>query len=65
MRAVSNELLARNIQSMLVWVLKENQSSGFYENLGGTVIDEKYITIAGKEIPELAYTWQDLSSLLK
>ena len=65
MRAASNELLARNIQSMLVWVLKENQSSGFYENLGGTVIDEKYITIAGKEIPELAYKWSDVSSLLK
>lgn len=65
MQAVSKELLSRDILSMLVWVLKENQSSGFYENLGGKVIDEKYITIAGKQIPELAYEWTDVSSLLE
>lgn len=65
MQAISKELLNRNIQSMLVWVLKENQSSGFYENLGGKVIDEKYITIAGKQIPELAYQWTDISQIVK
>ncbi|MDE4085823.1 GNAT family N-acetyltransferase [Planococcus maritimus] len=65
MRAISNELLANDIQSLIVWVLKENQSSGFYENLGGKVIDEKYITIAGKQIPELAYHWTDISQIVK
>jgi len=65
MQAISKELLDRSIQSMLVWVLKENQSSGFYENLGGKVIDEKYITIAGKQIPELAYQWADVSVIAK
>lgn len=65
MQAVSKELLANDIQSMLVWVLKENQSSGFYEKLGGKVIDEKYITIAGKQIPELAYEWLDIRQVLK
>lgn len=65
MRAISNELLANDIQSLIVWVLKENQSSGFYENLGGKVIDEKYITIAGKQIPELAYQWTDISQIVK
>ncbi|RLJ90755.1 L-amino acid N-acyltransferase YncA [Planococcus citreus] len=65
MQAISKELLDRDIQSMLVWVLKENQSSGFYENLGGKIIDEKYITIAGKQIPELAYEWADVSVIVK
>ncbi|WP_211654938.1 GNAT family N-acetyltransferase [Planococcus alpniumensis] len=65
MQAISKELLGRDIQSMLVWVLKENQSSGFYKNLGGTVIDEKHITIAGKQIPELAYEWADISMIVK
>ncbi|MGM0896985.1 MAG: N-acetyltransferase family protein [Bacillota bacterium] len=64
MQAVSKELLNRDIQSMLVWVLKENHSSGFYENLGGKVIDEKYITIAGKQIPELAYEWADVRQIV-
>ncbi|WP_404334567.1 GNAT family N-acetyltransferase [Planococcus rifietoensis] len=63
-QAVSKELLDCDIQSMLVWVLKENQSSGFYEKLGGKVIDEKYITIAGKQIPELAYEWADISQIV-
>ena len=65
MQAVSKELLDKDIHSMLVWVLKENLSSGFYEKLGGKVIDEKYITIAGKQIPELAYEWQDIRQILK
>ncbi|WP_308461967.1 GNAT family N-acetyltransferase [Planococcus sp. CP5-4] len=65
MQAISKELLDRDIQSMIVWVLKENQSSGFYENLGGKVIDEKYITIAGKQIPELAYEWADINVIAK
>ena len=64
MQAISKELLDRDIQSMLVWVLKENQSSGFYEKLGGKVIYEKYITIAGKQIPELAYEWKDVSQIV-
>lgn len=64
MQAISKELLDRDIQSMLVWVLKENQSSGFYEKLGGKIIDEKYITIAGKQIPELAYEWADIGGIV-
>jgi len=65
MQAISKELLNMDMQSMLVWVLKENLSSGFYEKLGGKVINEKYITIAGKQIPELAYEWRDVRRILK
>ncbi|MFC4713005.1 GNAT family N-acetyltransferase [Planococcus dechangensis] len=65
MQAVSKELLDKGIQSMLVWVLKDNSFSGFYEKLGGKVINEKYITIAGKQIPELAYEWRDVRRILK
>ena len=65
MQEVIKELLNKDIQSMLVWVLKENLSSGFYEKLGGKVIDEKHITIAGKQIPELAYEWRDVRRILK
>ncbi|MFP8782926.1 GNAT family N-acetyltransferase [Planococcus plakortidis] len=64
MQAVCNELLSNDIYSLIVWVLKENQFSGFYENLGGKVIDEKYILIADKQILEIAYHWTEVSQIV-
>ena len=48
------------VSSMMLWVLKENPSRGFYEHLGGIYLTEKTIEIGGKELIEVAYGWQDL-----
>jgi L-amino acid N-acyltransferase YncA len=41
--AVADDLLARGMRSMLVWVLAQNPSRGFYEALGGRLIEEREI----------------------
>jgi GNAT superfamily N-acetyltransferase len=55
--------LATQFRSMLVWVLAENDSRYFYEALGGIYIRESTITIAGKELKEVAYGWSDIRKL--
>ncbi|MBI5301934.1 MAG: GNAT family N-acetyltransferase [Chloroflexi bacterium] len=51
--------------TMLVWVLAENPSRHFYAALGGKPVREKPIVIAGKELVEVAYGWDDLAALDK
>lgn len=60
--AIVNELLAMNIRSMVVLVLKDNPSRFFYETLGGAIIDTLEIEIAGKNLSELVYGWEDIRS---
>ena len=48
--------------SMLVWVLKDNPSRGFYERLGGEYVTEKQIEIGAARLLEVAYGWRNLST---
>ena len=41
---------------ILVWVLRDNPSKVFYEKVGGSIIDQKNISIGGKTLVELAYS---------
>lgn len=50
------------LDSMMVWVLKDNQARGFYERLGGVLLRETSIEIGGLELLEVAYGWQSLTS---
>lgn len=63
--AVAADLLEKGMSSMLVWVLADNPSRGFYERMGGKLLDEKTIGIAGEELPEVAYVWEDVRPLRK
>lgn len=58
-----NELIEQNYTSMLVWVLEENKSRNFYESLQAVKSGEETDNIAGKEVIELAYVWDDLNAL--
>ncbi|MCM2533261.1 GNAT family N-acetyltransferase [Neobacillus pocheonensis] len=62
-QAVVNELLKQDLNSMIVWVLKDNISCDFYEKMGGKVVDRKTVDFSGGELIELAYGWKDISSL--
>ena len=46
---------------MLLWVLAENPSRGFYEALGGAEVRQQTITIGGRELVEIAYGWRDIT----
>lgn len=66
-RAVVDQLLAEGFQTMLIWVLSNNPARGFYEALGGRLLEgrEKEIVIAEKRLVEVAYGWEDIGALFK
>lgn len=59
-RAV-NLLLSEGHESMRVWVLEGNPAEGFYRRLGGQRVGEKALSMAGKNLTEVAYAWPHLS----
>ena len=48
---------------MLLWVLADNPSRGFYETLGARRIREKRAKVGGIEVIEVAYGWSNLQYL--
>jgi len=48
---------------MMLWVLEDNPSLGFYLRMGGDVVGKKSITIADDNLIELAVGWKDLKKL--
>lgn len=64
MSAGADQLLKRDLRSMLVWVLAANAAArGAYEALGGTPIGSKVDKISGTELEEICYGWSDISDL--
>ena len=62
--ALARQLLSDGYDSMLVWVLEENQpAQQFYESLGGKQVGRKTITIRGADLIELSYGWTDIADL--
>jgi GNAT superfamily N-acetyltransferase len=56
----AQSLIDSGYDSMFAWVLAENPARGFYETLGGTLVDERSIEIGGRPLVEVAYGWNDL-----
>jgi GNAT superfamily N-acetyltransferase len=63
-RAVAAELWRHGMRSMIVWVLAENPARGFYQALGGQPAGQIEIEIGGTPLAEVAYGWDDLTSLV-
>lgn len=51
------------VNSMLVWVLKDNPACQFYGALGGQKVRSKQIEIEGSMLDEIAYGWEDFRVL--
>lgn len=58
-------LIDSGFESMSLWVLAQNPARRFYEQLGGTAVEEKTIEIGGRKLAEVAYGWDDLPALLE
>lgn len=58
------DLLGKGINSMIIWALEENRACGFYEKMGGRIVDTKKMEISGKQLTERAYGWEDIRVLL-
>jgi ribosomal protein S18 acetylase RimI-like enzyme len=63
MLAAVKDLKSRGFASMIVWVLADNPSRGFYERLGGEHVQTREITVGGKRFQEYGYGWKNLDSL--
>lgn len=61
---VAEDLMEKGMTSMLVWVLRDNGSRRFYEKMGGQEVDSKTIRIAGEDLMEVAYGWEDIGRLI-
>lgn len=65
MQGAFEALVAANLTSMILWVLAENAAARqFYESLGGELVIEKPFELAGVQIPEVGYGWDDLTAVL-
>jgi len=60
---VVEKLLSLNINSMLVWVLKNNPYRTFYETLGGQQVGEKSTKLGQEDLIEISYGWENLRKL--
>jgi ribosomal protein S18 acetylase RimI-like enzyme len=56
------DLKSRRFDSMIVWVLADNPSRGFYERLGGEHVQTRNTTVGGKQFQEHGFGWKNLES---
>jgi ribosomal protein S18 acetylase RimI-like enzyme len=61
-RHAAAALAAGRYDNMMVWALKLNPYRKFYERLGGKLLGEETTCIAGRELLQVAYGWNDLAS---
>jgi hypothetical protein len=50
---------------MLVWSLADNPYRPFYEAQGGTLLDNRPITLGDQTLQETAYVWTSLRPLVE
>ena len=65
LHAAAAHLRAAGYKSMLLWVLADNPSRGFYEHFGGEVVDEKQLAVGDQKLPAVAYGWESLQGLVE
>lgn len=58
------QLIEREIHSMIVWVLKDSPNCKFYEILGGKYVGEKTLEYGGSDYITIAYGWDDIRTIL-
>ncbi len=57
-------LIARGCKSVMLWTLKDNRTRQWYEKLNGKLVGEKSYAVEGWEISEVAYGWEEITTLL-
>ncbi len=62
--AAAKHFLKHGIDSMQLWVFKENHPARrFYESMGGEYLDHKTVTISGTDLVMVSYGWKHIASL--
>ncbi len=63
-RAAARGLFSRGIASMMLWTLEGYASNTFYPRLGGKIVGRRKAMIGGNEVSDLAFGWEDVSTIL-
>jgi GNAT superfamily N-acetyltransferase len=64
MASAARVLLARGLESGVVWALATNRAAcRFYAGIGGKQVDRRWQTLFGIRLPEASYAWSDLNDL--
>ncbi|KZZ83271.1 MULTISPECIES: GNAT family N-acetyltransferase [Bacillaceae] len=58
-----DDLIEKGFQSVMVWVISENPSRGFYESYFPELIGEETLSIGNREHIEYAFGWKDIERL--
>lgn len=62
-RAAATHLLAAKMASVSLWVLAANPSRGFYERMGGKLVETTIEVVDGAALEKCGYGWDDISVL--
>ena len=54
-------MMARDMNSALLWVLAANPAQFFYQAMGGKRVAERHELLWGVNLPEPGYAWADLA----
>ena len=66
METVSVHFLKAEVSSMMVWVMKKNESGrAFYKRLGGKYIDHRQSRFGNVTVKDEAYEWLDITTLVR
>lgn len=65
LKVFSEEMSALGYTSILVWILKQNPSSRFYERFHAKPVGEDETTIGEGTYQETAYGWENIDELLE
>jgi ribosomal protein S18 acetylase RimI-like enzyme len=63
LQAIVERLAEAGLRSLVVWVLTDNRSRGFYEALGGELIRRGQTEIGGLALEKVAYGWSDTGKI--
>jgi L-amino acid N-acyltransferase YncA len=64
LRSSAKHLAAQGARSVFAWVLRDNPSHFFYQHLGGRRIADGTTSVGGQSIPQTAYAWEPITTLL-
>src|SRR3990172_4871822 len=62
-QAAAERLASEGLKGLMLWVLMDNPTRGFYEALGGRLLGEQPIQIGPDSLLEVAYGWDELAEL--
>jgi GNAT superfamily N-acetyltransferase len=64
LRVTGKYLAGLGCRSLYAWVLRDNPAGYFYQRLGGKRVAVSVTQVGGEEIPQTAYAWDPIETLL-